>query len=124
MPYKLDWERDGIYWEYTGKVSGKEIIEASTTIYGDERFDTLKYKLANFLDVENIEMDENEVALIAHQHRAAERSNPYIKNAIVIKSGSKLADMFAAFFTDSSWEVQIFQDLDEANNWLDREAPC
>ena len=124
MAYKLDWERDGVYWEYTGKVSGKEIVEASTTIYGDERFDTLKYKLVNFLGVESIEMDEAEVALIAHQHRAAERSNPNIKNAIVIKKpNSKLANMFAAFFTDSFWEVQVFQDLDEANNWLGRKVP-
>jgi hypothetical protein len=123
MAYKLDWENNGIYWEYYGKVSGKEIVEASTTIYGDERFDTLKYKLVNFLGVESIKMDEDEVALIAYQHRAAERSNPNIKNAIVIKSGSKLADKFAAFFSDSSWDVQVFQDLDEANNWLNRKAP-
>ena len=123
MTYKLDWESNGIYWEYYGNVSGKEIIEASTTIYGDERFDTLKYKLVNFLGVESIEMDEDEVALIAYQHRAAERSNPNIKNAIVIKTDGKLANMFAAFFRDSSWEVQVFQDLDEANNWLGRQAP-
>jgi len=123
MAYKLDWENNGIYWEYYGKVSGKEIVEASTTIYGDERFDTLKYKLVNFLGVESIKMDEDEVALIAYQHRAAERSNPNIKNAIVIKQGSKLADKFAAFFSDSSWDVQVFQDLDEANDWLGRKVP-
>ena len=123
MAYKLDWEHDGVYWKYHGKVSGKEIIEASTAIYGDPRFDTLKYKLVDFLGVESVKMDEDEVALIAYQHRAAEKSNPYIKNAIVIKSGSKLADMFAAFFRDSSWDVQVFQNLDEANNWLGREAP-
>ena len=123
MAYKLNWERDGVYWEYYGKVSGKEVVEASTTIYGDERFDTLKYKLVNFLDADSIEMNNDEVALIAHQHRAAERSNPNIKNAIVIKSNRGLADKFAAFFTDSFWEVQIFEDLDEANNWLGREAP-
>ena len=123
MTYKLDWESNGIYWEYYGKVSGKEIIEASTTIYGDERFDTLKYKLVNFLGAESINIDDDEVALIAYQHRAAERSNPNIKNAIVIKSNIQLADKFAAFFTDSPWDVQVFQDLDEANNWLGREAP-
>ena len=123
MTHKLIWEHDGIYWEYYGKVSGKEIIEASTSIYGDERFDTLKYKLVNFLGVESIEMNDDEVALIAHQHRTAERSNPNIKSAIVIKSGREIADKFAAFFTDSFWQVQVFQDLNEANNWLGREVP-
>ena len=125
MPYKLDWEHNGIYWKYYGNVSGKEIIEASTAIYGDQRFDSLKYKLVDFLDVENIKMDKDEVALIAFQHRSAERSNPYVKNAIVIKpSGCEMANNFAAFFSDSSWDVQLFQNLDEANNWLDRKQPC
>ena len=123
MAHKLIWERNGVYWEYYGKVSGKEIVEASTSIYGDERFDTLKYKLVNFLDVESIEMNDDEVALIAHQHRTAERSNPNIKSAIVIKSGREIADKFAAFFTDSFWEVQVFQDMNEANSWLGREVP-
>lgn len=121
MPYKLDWEHDGIYWKYYGKVSGKEIIEASTAIYGDPRFDTIKYKLVDFLDAETINMDKDEVALIAYQHRSAERANPYVKNAIVIKpSGRELANNFAAFFSNSYWDVQIFQNLDEANNWLGR----
>ncbi len=123
MTYKLNWEPDGVYWEYYGKVSGKEIIETSTSIYGDERFDTLKYKLVNFLGAESIEMNDDEVALIAHQHRTAERSNPNIKSAIVIKSGREIADKFASFFTDSFWEVKVFQDLDEANNWLGRNIP-
>ena len=125
MPYKLDWEQNGVYWKYYGKVSGKEIIEASTSIYGDPRFDTLKYKLVDFLDAETIKMDKDEVALIAYQHRSAERSNPYVQNAIVIKpSGNEMANNFAAFFRDSSWEVQIFQNLDEANNWLGRKPSC
>ena len=125
MPYKLDWEHDGIYWKYSGSVSGKEIIEASTAIYGDPRFDDLKYKLVDFLDVETISMDKDEVALIAYQHRSAERSNPYVKNAIVVKSsGSELANNFASFFSDSHWDVQIFQNLDEANNWLGRKPSC
>ncbi|MCK4675470.1 MAG: hypothetical protein KAT61_06110 [Gammaproteobacteria bacterium] len=125
MGYRLDWEPVGIYWKYYGNISGEDVIDASTSIYGDQRFDTLKYKLVDFLDVESIKMDKDEVALIAYQHRSAERSNPYVKNAIVIKSsGSEMAKKFAAFFSDSSWEVRIFQDLDEANNWLGRKPSC
>jgi len=125
MPYTLDWEKDGVYWKYYGEVSGKEIIEASTSIYGDQRFDSLKYKLANFLDAESIKMDENEIALIAYQHRSVERSNPYIKIAIVMNPAYiNLANKFASFFSESYWEVQVFQDLDEANNWLGRMPPC
>ena len=121
MSSKLLWEPMGVYWKYYGKVSGKEIIDASTSIYGDPRFDNLKYKLVDFLDIEAIDMDEYEVAQIAYQHKAAEISNQNIKNAIVVRSDSReLADKFCSFFDDSNWKVRVFQDMDEANVWLGR----
>jgi hypothetical protein len=85
MAYDLVWEDNGVYWKYSGNVTGKEIIDASTTIYGDARFITLKYKFADFTDVEDFKMDKSQLALIAYQHLAAERSNPYLKNVILIK---------------------------------------
>jgi hypothetical protein len=123
MPYQLDWEEKGIYWKYYGSVTGKEVVEASTSIYSDPRFDTLKYKLVDFLDAENIDIEQEQVALIAYQHRSAQRSNPYIKNAIVVSAeGGGLAKKFASFFDNSFWEVKVFHDLDEANKWLGRKA--
>lgn len=121
MSHEFIWEDKGVYWGYHGEVTGKEILEASAAIYGDPRFDTLRYKLVNFLDVENIEMNENEVAQIAFQHKAAAISNPNIKNAIVVGPNmTDLAKHFASFFEGSEWEVQIFHNVDEANDWLDR----
>ena len=122
--YKFEWEDNGAYWKYHGNVSGREIINASKVIYGDPRFDDLKYKLVDFLDVDTINMDENEVTEIACQHRAAEKSNSNIKNAIVARLGSvtELANKFAALFSDSCWEVQVFQDRDKANKWLARKS--
>lgn len=120
MACELIWEPNGVYWKYSGTVAGNEIVDASTSIYGDPRFCLLKYKFVDFFDVERVEIDKNELALIAYQHKAAERANPYIKNAILLKSGHKLAQEFAAFFAKSSWEVRIFTDIDEANKWIGR----
>ena len=117
--YKFEWEPQGAYWKYYGDVSGREIIEASKIIYGDPRFDDLKYKLVDFLAVTSIQMDKDEVVEIAAQHKAAAISNPHIKTAIVTKeSNSELAISFASFLKDSSWEVKIFQNLDQARNWV------
>lgn len=121
MPNKIVWEPQGIYWKYTGKVSGKEIIDASTSVYGDPRFDNIKYKLTDFLDVESMEMSDNELTLLACQHKAAEKSRPNVKNAIVIRSeDAELAHKFSAFFTETTWEVKVFNDLAEADEWLGR----
>lgn len=120
MAYELTWEVNGVYWKYSGKVVGEEIIDASTSIYGDKRFSTLKYKFVDFSNVDKVDIDKSQLALIAYQHLAAERANPYLKNAILIKSGHKMAKAFAAFFKKSSWEVKVFTDLDEANKWVGR----
>lgn len=117
------WEDGGVHWKYSGDVSGKEIVEASTAIYGDPRFDKLRYKLVDFLEVESLEIDDANVALIAFQHIAAETSNPNIKNAILITSElSEKANKFSAFFGDSTWPIKVFYNLDEANDWIGRKS--
>ena len=124
MSHKLIWEPKGVCWIYYGKITGIEVIEATMLAYGDSRFDELEYKLVNFLDIESLDMNENEVRAIANQHKSAERRNPYIKNAIVLKSKTnELAIKFAALFSDSRWDVQVFDILDAANDWLDRKPP-
>lgn len=120
MSYQLDWEPRGVLWRYSGDVTGAEIIEASSLIYGDSRFDNLKYKLVDFLDIKSIQVSPDELALVAYQHRAAELSNQYIRTAILMRSDNKLAEQFAEFFIDSNWEVKAFKERDTANSWLGR----
>jgi hypothetical protein len=120
MPYELVWEPSGVFWRYSGDVTGAEIIEASSLIYGDSRFDNLKYKLVDFLDIKSIQMSSDELALVAFQHRAAELSNQNIKTAILMGPDNELAEQFAAFFLDSDWEVKVFEERDAANSWLGR----
>ena len=122
MAYELIWEDNGVYWKYSGNVVGQELIEASTSIYGDKRFVDLKYKFVDFYDADSIEINKDELALIAYQHLAAERANPYLKNAILVKSDDALAHEFAAYFSRSSWEVKVFTDPDEANRWVQRKV--
>ena len=120
MPYTLDWEPKGVYWEYSGDVSGAEIIEASTAIYGDPRFDELNYKLVNFLKITSFDVQKMDIMMIASQHKAAALSNRRIKTAIVVNEPSPLLDAFIAQLSNSPWEVKAFNCLVEASTWLGR----
>jgi len=123
MSYNIRWEPEGVYWKYTGKVSGEEIIKSTSTIYGDPRFDDISYKFVDFEDVESIDIKEHEVSLIAFQHKAAALSNNTIKTAILIKPELKsLADMFVSFFEDSDWVVKVFHEYEDVQKWLERDA--
>jgi len=121
MAHTLDWEQNGVYWKYSGDVTGKEIIDTSTEIYGDPRFDILKYKLVDFSDVNSINISEEEIKLITYQHAAASKSNARIKNGIVIDKDDERGKMFADLLVkSSSWEVRVFDNLAEANSWVGR----
>ena len=122
MSYNLIWEPNGVYWKYFGKVSGIEVLKATMLAYGNSRFDEMKYKLVDFLNVEGIEINERFMEAIANRHKHAQKYNPHIKNAIVVRSKTnKLANFYSELFNDSSWDVRVFDDLDEANIWLDRQ---
>ena len=120
MAHTLTWEPKGVYWKYTGNVSGKEIIKASTEIYGDQRFDNLKYKLVDFSDVESIDISEKEIKQIAFQHAAASLSKSKVKNAIIVDCNSeRAAKTFADYLVNhSDWEVRVFDYLEDANEWI------
>lgn len=50
MPYKITWERAGVYRHYFGDVSVVERRASLELISGDRRFDDLRYALTNYLE--------------------------------------------------------------------------
>ena len=118
MPHTLEWEKRGAYWKYSGNVSGEEVVNACTVIYGDHRFDSLDYKIVDFLDIESIQISEQELLKIAFQDKAAELTNPHIKSAIVMTVGAEFGKQFASYFDDSGWEVEVFGDVESARQWI------
>ena len=122
MPHSCKWESNGVYWKYSGEVDGEEVVKACASIYGDPRFDSLDYKIVDFLGAESIQISEAELLKIAFQDKAAELTNPRIKSAIVMTLGAELGKKFASYFHDSGWDVEVFQNVDEANKWIGRKA--
>ena len=118
MPHTLDWEKRGAYWKYSGDVSGEEVMSACASIYGDPRFDSLDYKIVDFLGVNSLEMNEAQLLKIAFQDKAAELTNPRIQSAIVMTVGVELGEKFASYFGDSAWDVEVFSDIESARQWI------
>jgi hypothetical protein len=121
---KVEWQERGVYWKYTGSVNGEEIINASTAIYADRRFDDLKYKLCDFLDADSISMTPMEMNKVVCQHAAAAMSNGDIKIAVVGKKAdfarlSLLIECFRNYKSKASWPIELFEDLAAAHAWLE-----
>lgn len=120
MPYDTRWEAKGLYWRFHGEVSGREILQSNLDAYGDPRFEDLKYQIADFLEIELLEMEPIEVKKIAYLDNAAAKSNPRIRVAIVAQRESieKYAALVEGYSGYSHWETEVFENLGEARAWL------
>lgn len=43
MPHKTNWEERGLLIEWSGVINATEILKSNGAIYGDRRFDEIRY---------------------------------------------------------------------------------
>jgi hypothetical protein len=120
IPYSTEWKNKGLRITFTGIVIGGELVQLARGVYGDRRFDELRYHVMDFSQVESFDMTERETKNIAYMDMAAARSNPDTSVAIVAHQdiGRKLAQLYASYSEPSPWEIRIFDTLQEAEQWL------
>lgn len=120
MAYEVIWEPPcGAYRKYSGHVADDELVQSISGLYGDPRFDDLRYIINDFLAVDHISVTEDAVTYIAAISGAAARSNPYIKVAILI--GETQNDSLAKTYATSRWTVfptRVFRNAEDARAWI------
>ena len=122
----VKWHEQGVGWTYFGSVRGEEIVNASTGIYSDPRFDDLRYKLCDFLNVDDINVTVSEIDKIVCQHAAAAHTNTDIKIAVVGKKSDfdkllLLIERFRNYESRGSWPIELFEDMPSVWAWLNAE---
>jgi hypothetical protein len=125
VAYQIHWEEQGAYKEFSGHLTGAELLRSVSLIHGDRRFDDLRYVINDFLAVDTVEVTEDDVCYIAAIDGAAARSNPNIRIALVVTEaqGTALPMCYAA----SPWTLfptRIFHSLDEARSWATAGQPA
>ena len=120
MPYENIWGERDVYRKYNGCVTGKEIINATEEVERDERFDSIRYIINDFLDVTEQVVTSHEIKIIAAIDKAASLSNPNIKIAIVAtrKVIQYLAILYCDLTEDSPYQTRVFTNIEEAREWI------
>ncbi len=120
MPNKAVWEPKGLYREFSGIVTSREILQAVLRVYGDPRFDELKYVINDFSQVEGVELDELNIKKVAYLDKASARSNPKIKIAFVTQNEAfyEYAALYSKFVEDLPWQTEVFPSLEQAREWV------
>ncbi len=120
MPYNIYWKNKGVRWKFSGAVTSKETLQSNMDIYGDPRFDSLRYQIADFREVERITFNEMDMKKIAYLDQAAAKSNPRIKVAIVspVETIRAMMEVYAKYSMANPWQTKLFDSIDEAEAWL------
>lgn len=122
MLERFEIREDGIAAIFRGVVTSEELLDACNQFLSRLKEAPYRYQLMCFYDIEDFQVSAAEIRDIAWRDIAAFKQNPVEKIAIV--SDSKLiyglARMYEAFASDSTAETQIFERLNDAEQWLSK----
>lgn len=120
MPYKISWERAGVYRHYYGDVTLVDRRASLAAISGDHRFDTLRYALTDYREVQAYEVTPAFTAEIAAMHIGPLFTNPQLL-IVAVAQRADILDSIADFqrlgFVKAAYRV--FPTLPEARDWID-----
>ena len=117
MSYKIDRERRVVLTRAWGVLSTQELIDVTSRILLDPRFDPTYRSLGDLREVSDITVDTFDTAHMA----ATPLFAPGTRRAIVATSDVAygMARMFAAYAERNGQEVRIFRDMPAAEGWLE-----
>jgi len=122
MPHLTTWEKNGIYWQFHGVVDEKEYFETDAELYNDPRSDHIKYWIWDATNIEKLAVNEIHAELIAATDWAATENNQTVKGAMITSDENTRSLMELYIQTSkefgSSWQLQIFDCLEEARRWI------
>lgn len=123
MPYKINWEEEGVYVKWSELTTANENIRLNGEIYGYEKFDTIKYLISDILDSEFPEYTEKEIRIIAKLDAQASIWNKNLKIAHITKKQAFI-DLIKSYedqMHESGWKFMTFDNLEDARKWLSSE---
>ncbi|MBN2342380.1 MAG: hypothetical protein JXX29_18705 [Deltaproteobacteria bacterium] len=117
---KIEYREDGVLVVFSGVVTSEELVSANTEVLRHLAQSPYRYQIFAFLDVENFIVSAEEMRYVAMQDIAAFKEHPIQKVATVSKSQLVygIARMYDAFSCHSTAETQIFEELEDAERWV------
>ena len=119
MAHENIWEEKGLYRVFSNVISGKEVLDSNLELHGDPRFDTINYVLNDFSTIEDFQVSEMDITLIANIDAVAARSKPALKIAIVATYEPLLEwiHKYSEKMVNSIFETHLFDNLEDARQW-------
>jgi len=119
MSYALNWKGSNVVITYNCNLTFQDIYELNNIIYGDSRFETMRYQILDWTKVEKFEISKKEVKIISTLEKSSTRWNNKVKLAIVVtdKEYLKAIEPYLKVMKSTNWEIKIFENIFECEKW-------
>ena len=116
MPYTNEWKDKGLHREFSGTITGREVLESNLSIHGDKRFDDIDYVLNDFTNIDGFDISDLDVEEVATIDNVAAHANHRLKIIIIAtdKGFLKFVDLYLTQMEDSLFDCVVFEDMDSA----------
>ena len=122
MPIEHNWLPSGLHTQYIGVITGNELVDGALKISGDPRFDNIRYIIDDFSKLVGNKITIADVERLVACIGAITKSNPYIKNAMVLANNEEsnaLIGLYVFLASELTWQFETFSALTEAQMWVD-----
>jgi len=120
MSFNIEWKGSNVIVSFTKVLTYKDSYEVNNLIYGDSRFDTMKYQISDFTKIEKFEFTEDESKIIGTLEKSSAIWNNNMKLAIVTSPNiclSSIIDPYLETMKSTNWKIKIFKNSIEAEKW-------
>ena len=120
MSFKIEWKGSNVIISFTKNFIYKDSYEANNLIYGDSRFDTMKYQISDCSKIEKVEFTEEEIKIITTLEKSSSIWNNKMKMAVVTSDTvclNFILDPYIEGMKDTNWKFKTFKNSIEAEKW-------
>jgi len=117
MSFSINWRGLNVVITFLDILSFDEMYEAKKTIYGDSRYDEMKYQI---IDLSKIQLTKQDIHVLSTLEKSSAVWNNNLKIAIITLD-KKYIEMIATYFKimkNTNWSFKVFDTIDGAHEWL------
>jgi len=120
MSHTIIWEPEGYYRKFEGEVSGEEILDSNFELQADPRFQSIKYVINDFTQIESHTIEIAHTNAYATTDEIVSLTKGALKIAIVVVNDDllALAENYRQQMLGNRFDCEIFQSLDDARKWV------
>lgn len=120
MPYTNNWEKEGLYRQFTGNIGGDEILESNFELHTSPNFETIKYIINDFRGITGHSINSTHTKIYALTDNIISNTKGELSIALIVTQAPLLvlAELYREQMTGKLFTCEIFQNVEDARKWI------